>query len=548
MQIYGDTSCVVQISTFASELLARIEEPPGLASLRALLIACGQLEQLVVEAGAMPNELCVSACRATDHAAAAFYTAWARENSHAPVVDWQLARETQLLRSHLGRLARAGTSTGILKIPEGFAFYALYPEQYCAAAAAYSKRCPRGPGVTHVIGVRSIGTSLSAAVAVVLKAANVPHCRYTVRPNGPPFERQIELPKHLSSHDSVLVVDEGPGLSGSTFYAAARALRARGVAASKQVYFCAHSEPPGKMASPEISEFWRQAERYVASRHDSALSSAGTLCETIRAKLQSEFESEVLLLDDVSHGRWRIAAFGEPVSWPAVNAIFERPKLLAQLADGRRVLLKYYGQVLRSDPVTREIDWADAAAARGIAKSGANALRIHGYVARLWIDGDLLTAADKSPAVLEQLATLLFDRPRQHRCEKGSAAEAFYGASGSLAPREWIRLPGGRICKLPETLAGYDHTAIDTEPLGWDLAQAVVEWQLTAAEAEQLLRLFRASSGIQIRPEDVAPHIRRYAAFQGGKALFCAEQADAAEARRLQAEATRYAAYEHGTA
>jgi hypothetical protein len=302
------------------------------------------------------------------------------------------------------------------------------------------------------------------------------------------------------------------------------------------------------MASPEISEFWRQAERYVASRHDSALSSAGTLCETIRVKLQSEFESEVLLLDDVSHGRWRIPAFGEPVSWPAVNAIFERPKLLAQLADGRRVLLKYYGQVLRSDPVTGEIDWADAAAARRIAKSGANALRIHGYVARLWIDGELLTAADKSPAVLEQLATLLFDRPRQHRCEKGSAAEAFYGASGSLAPREWIRLPGGRICKLPETLAGYDHTAIDTEPLGWDLAQAVVEWQLTAAEAEQLLRLFRASSGIQIWPEDVAPHIRRYAAFQGGKALFCAEQADAAEARRLQAEATRYAAYEQGTA
>ena len=56
-----------------------------------------------------------------------------------------------------------------LRVPEGYAYYALYPETYVAAAEQFSRgRCP---GTAVCLGLRSIGTSLSAAVAAGLEAA-----------------------------------------------------------------------------------------------------------------------------------------------------------------------------------------------------------------------------------------------------------------------------------------------------------------------------------------------------------------------------------------
>ncbi|MDP8917228.1 MAG: hypothetical protein M3M95_08520, partial [Pseudomonadota bacterium] len=51
-----------------------------------------------------------------------------------------------------------------VRIPEGFAFYALHPDLYAAAA----RRLP--PGDWRVIGLRSIGTSLAAVAAAALGA------------------------------------------------------------------------------------------------------------------------------------------------------------------------------------------------------------------------------------------------------------------------------------------------------------------------------------------------------------------------------------------
>src|SRR4051794_10344924 len=72
-----------------------------------------------------------------------------------------------------------------LRLPEGFAFYAVYPEAYIAAARRLTLL---GPPL--VIGIRSIGTSLGSAVAAAL---DVPPA-INVRPFGNPFERHVELP------------------------------------------------------------------------------------------------------------------------------------------------------------------------------------------------------------------------------------------------------------------------------------------------------------------------------------------------------------------
>src|SRR4051794_37569643 len=53
-----------------------------------------------------------------------------------------------------------------ISVPEGYAFYGLYPETYfCAAEAALGTV---GKSLLKVLGIRSIGTGLAAAVAAVL--------------------------------------------------------------------------------------------------------------------------------------------------------------------------------------------------------------------------------------------------------------------------------------------------------------------------------------------------------------------------------------------
>ena len=104
------------------------------------------------------------------------------------------------------------------KQAEGYAFYALYPESYLEAARASGL----GPN-TQVIGIRSIGTGLSALVAASLGAP----APITLRPVGHPFGREVRVDPNLTKSlvsdaaKDFAVVDEGPGLSGSSFGAVA---------------------------------------------------------------------------------------------------------------------------------------------------------------------------------------------------------------------------------------------------------------------------------------------------------------------------------------
>ncbi|HYC92779.1 MAG TPA: hypothetical protein VEO54_26455 [Thermoanaerobaculia bacterium] len=145
-----------------------------------------------------------------------------------------------------------------VKEPEGYAFYAVYPELYVKAAEAVRHLASSWT----VIGIRSIGTSLGAAVAAAL-----PNARFvTVRPTGHPYAREL----HPSPYEeSVLaqpagayaIVDEGPGLSGSSFAAVAQWLERRGVPRGRMVFFPSHAGEPGRMASEETRALWRDIRK-----------------------------------------------------------------------------------------------------------------------------------------------------------------------------------------------------------------------------------------------------------------------------------------------
>ena len=77
-----------------------------------------------------------------------------------------------------------------LRVPEGFAFYALFPEAYAEAARRLALSGP-----PRVIGIRSIGTSLGAIAAAALGAPPP----VTVRPFGDPFARKIAVDPALEA-------------------------------------------------------------------------------------------------------------------------------------------------------------------------------------------------------------------------------------------------------------------------------------------------------------------------------------------------------------
>src|SRR5579884_1308356 len=71
--------------------------------------------------------------------------------------------------------------------PEGFAFYALHPLAFARLAReVHAGLTNNEPAPGAVIGIRSIGATLSAVVAAELKCE-----RITVRPTGHPFDRSV---------------------------------------------------------------------------------------------------------------------------------------------------------------------------------------------------------------------------------------------------------------------------------------------------------------------------------------------------------------------
>jgi len=70
-------------------------------------------------------------------------------------------------------------------IPEGFCYYALHPLDYIDLL----NENPLSAPAAAVVGIRSIGATLSAVVRAWFELRGIPADRITVRPSGHPFDR-----------------------------------------------------------------------------------------------------------------------------------------------------------------------------------------------------------------------------------------------------------------------------------------------------------------------------------------------------------------------
>ncbi|WP_406854476.1 hypothetical protein ABEG18_18255 [Alsobacter sp. KACC 23698] len=500
-----------------------------------------------------------------------------RDMARALLASWESGFDTRPPPQDWSDLP-AGAPAGPLrcKRPEGYAFYALYPEGYGVAARALAGREP-----LHVIGLRSIGTGLAAMAAAGAAAAGAEAAGegaatvHTVRPGGDPFRRGVSPGPRLRAAPAdacFAIADEGPGLSGSSFGCVADWLRDRGAAPERIALLPSHAGEPGPQADPRRRAQWRRLRR-LHIPFDTLVLRA----DAPRRGLQGWVESVVGPLDgplrEISGGGWRTVQRGSSEEgWPAVNAGQERLKFLAS-AGGRRWLVKFSG-----------LDRIGAAAlgrAERLAEAGftpAPAGWRHGFLVERWRD-DARPAPDEAlrgARFRDRLADYLGFRARAFPADPSggavplgasladlahmlavNAAEAFgpeaHGATAPYRDRavmlqrrvvpvitdnrlmapEWLVAPDGTILKTDALDHAFSHDLVGPQDVAWDVAGAAVEFGLDAPALARLIERTGSAAGRPVDPEFVAFLAPCYAAFHLG----AAEMAVAAHAGWPEEEA-----------
>lgn len=448
-----------------------------------------------------------------------------------------------------------------LKTPEGFAFYAVYPEAYIEAARRLRLIAP-----PRVIGIRSIGTTLGSVVAAALDAEPPG----TVRPFGDPFARRVAVDaglerRLLDGEAHYILVDEGPGQSGSSFGAVADWLQQRGVPLERIAFLPSHGGAPGEQASRAHRQRWDVAQREIADFGDRLPQLVAQWASGLIGPVDRE-------PDDLSAGEWRRLAFASGGEWPPAIATFERRKIL--LAHGNeRFLAKFAGLGGTGEAKLR---MAQTLFARGFVAEPVGLA--HGFLVERWRgDAKPLPASDRPmraigdylgararlfPATAADGASIaeLYAMARRN-VSLGlgeDAARALYRweprvaalqrrvrpvrTDNRLDRHEWLRRADGRLLKADALDHHQAHDLIGCQDLAWDVAGAMVEFDLETEEAERFIAASEQAWGTILDRELLGFCLVAYPAFRLGLASIGAGLAsgDAAERGRLLAAEKRY--------
>lgn len=379
-------------------------------------------------------------------------------------------------------------------VPEGFAYYGIQPLAYDAAVRRLIAR--RRPSRVLIVGLRTIGATLAAIVAARCEREGVPARSLTVRPRGHPFDRRCQVDdawrRAVAAEvgATCLVVDEGPGLSGSSLTAVADQLEALGHARECILLVCSHDPDPAGFRSDRARQRWPLHERVVAPTQ------------------APQFDEEW------SAGQWRACRGWPAAVWPAVHPQHERLK--GTLAGDRSRLVKFVGLGSYGQAVTARASQA-AAAGFGVPILGLRGGYLHmtclrdarspgrratpALAAALakylpWRAATMQTGERADPApILEMLET----NTRLHHGERLDAglavarARAAVAASqpaviidGHLSPWEWLTTTHGLI-KVDTAEHGDDHFQPGPQEIGWDAAAALCEFAWTGTERRSML-------------------------------------------------------------
>jgi hypothetical protein len=110
-----------------------------------------------------------------------------------------------------------------------------------------------------------------------------------------------------------------------------------------------------------------------------------------------------------------------------------------------------------------------------------------------------------------------------------------------LQPHEWVRTDAGAILKTDAIAHGDDHFFPGPTDVAWDVAGAIVEWDLDDAAQRSFLEMYRdASDDRDVVEERISPWIFAYAVCRAAFTAFARDGAPASERARLDALFHRY--------
>ena len=432
----------------------------------------------------------------------------------------------------LGRIEAPGSIS--VSPPEGFTYYALHPLDFSRVA----DRIPESRAPAAIVGIRSIGTTLSAVFAAALGARGRPVSRITVRPHGHPYARQTDFRLHERAWISkqrqdgahFFIVDEGPGRSGSTFLSVAEALADAGVAGDAITVIGSRAFDPQGLCAADSATRWRRF-RFLS---------------TIPS-INTRFENWLY----IGGGDWRRYFCGAEESWPESWTEMERLKFLSPDA---REFCKFEGMGPRGAEVRKR---AFRLAAAGFSPAVSDAG--DGFLSYQALQGRRLSALEVNRRVLERMADYCAFRAaelvstespgseledmlrfnveqefgRKLRMEAGELTSSRPTlVDGRMQPHEWIQTRDGTILKTDGISHGDNHFFPGPCDIRWDLAATAIEWQLEADALEFLLRRFRQLSGIDPRPR-LAWYMLAYSIFRMGCSKMARSTASEKELSRL---------------
>lgn len=474
--------------------------PAGLdrhSKLVSALIDAGQLLQGVADSGAPADALSGFVCALAKAVLRSWDSGYGELESLPGVPSVSLPDEVDIRQ------------------PEGFAYYALYPEAYIEAA-----RKLHLSGPPRVIGIRSIGTTLGAIVAAALDAPTP----LTVRPFGDPFDRKVEFPELIEADAHYVIVDEGPGLSGSSFGAVADALEAAGVPPDRVAFVPSHDGDLGPHASAAHRRRWGRAQRVAAQLDTGFLRerfgpiaefSSGSFGE--RRKYRGTHQGKSVLIKFAGLGRIGERKFAmartlhgagfipEPVGL-AHGFLIERwcgdASELPWDAKPVEEIAAYLGARARLFPAGPS-DGADPGLLLQMCRRNLSVA----------LGDGVLPALDAWPSRLSELSRRIVRVRTDNRLDRG----------------HWLRLPNGRLMKTDALDHHCAHDLIGCQDIAWDVAGATVEFGLDHREAERLIQETEDASDRQIDRELLDFYRLAYCCFRLGQARLASDEARASQ-------------------
>lgn len=456
------------------------------AEFRSLARGSGSAIDALVRAGEIETALADAGSPQADHIAGVV-------DQLASAVCGEAALDLSILQS-LDRLE----VPALLRCshPEGFSYYGLNPLDFADLAGRLHAEL--GPRIA-VIGIRSVGSTLGAVVAATLRVRGTAAERITVRPEGEPYRRKTNfsglqrqwIGSQLAKQADFLVVDEGPGFSGSTFLSVARALLDAGVACCRIVLM--GSRPfPAHAAGPEATQEWGRFRSATIDYGAHTPAGAGR---------------------SLGDGAWRELLYPGPQHWPP--CWIEQERIKHSSLDGN-IFFKFEG-FGRFGQAAREQACLLAQAGFSPRLFGFD----RGYACYEFVRGRPLTASDLTGDFLSRMAAYCAFRAANFPAAnpnlemlsamaRNNLEVEFGGGTAGFAidvpvelpvypdcrmlPHEWLRSEDGSILKADAVGHGEGHQLPGPADIAWDLVGTIIEWDLSASAAEFFLEEYRRRS------------------------------------------------------